>query len=302
MLPHIPNPHSRVLEIGCSTGHLLSVLRESGISNVRGVDPSPGCARAAREHYGIEVDTYSIFDIPEQTYDFLILVGVMEHIRDLEQATAKIGRLLVPAGRVYLAVPDAAAFAAQTDGPYQEFSVEHLTFFSLSSLTNLMQMRGFRRIAGGHFVCAPSHGTTGGIVWGVFEAGPYEPRLEKDTETETGLAAYICKSEQVDARVRRIIAGIAASADPILVWGTGAHTLRLLAEGGLDKVNIHAFIDSNPKYQGRNLHGRPVMAPADLQERKEPILISSFAAQHDIAIQIRDRLRLANEIITLYQI
>ena len=46
--------------------------------------------------------------------------------------------------------------------------------------------------------------------------------------------AYIQRSEAMEAQVRQIIGKIAASGRPILVWDTGAHTLRLLATGGLD--------------------------------------------------------------------
>ena len=74
----------------------------------------------------------------------------MEHIRDLNAAVEKISSLLAPRGKAYLAVPDAPRFAQQTDGAFQEFSVEHLNFFSSASLTNLMQMRQFRSLETGH--------------------------------------------------------------------------------------------------------------------------------------------------------
>ena len=38
----IPDPDSRILELGCSTGGLLARLRGAGFRNVQGVDPSPG--------------------------------------------------------------------------------------------------------------------------------------------------------------------------------------------------------------------------------------------------------------------
>ena len=69
----------------------------------------------------------------------------------------------------------------------------------------------------------------------------------------------------------------------------------------LGKVNIAAFVDSNPKYQGQQLHGVPILPPERLAGRTEPILISSYAAQHEIARQIREQLRLGNELILLYE-
>src|ERR1035438_4409532 len=136
----IPSPHSRVLEIGCASGQLLKVLKEWGFSNVEGVDPSPGCIRAAFELYGVPGVAGTVFSIPqpEVPYDVLILIGVMEHIRDLECAVDRFHTLLREEGLVYLEVPDASRYVADLDAPFQEFSVEHINFFSKTSLTNLM--------------------------------------------------------------------------------------------------------------------------------------------------------------------
>jgi hypothetical protein len=63
-----------------------------------------------------------------------------------------------------------------------------------------------------------------------------------------------------------------------------------------------AFVDSNPNYQGHHLRGIPIIAPAQLRARNEPILIASWMYQHAIERQIRDDLALPNETITLYDI
>lgn len=305
IIPHIANRQSRILEIGCATGHLLSVLKEQGYENVSGVDPSPGCAKAAWGVYRIPVQAHTILDIPrpDQPFDILLLLGVMEHIRDLDPAIDKIRELLAPRGRVYLAVPDAAHFDCNQDAPFQEFSLEHLNFFSASSLTNLMQTRGFRFVSGGRFLLEQSRGTSCASIYGVFENAEFEKKSwVRDEDTERGLAAYIRKSNEAEARVRQTIDDIATSGRPILVWGTGAHTQRLLAMSSLDKVNIAAFVDSNPKYQGQHLHGVSILKPECLAARTEPILISSYAAQHEIAEQIREKLQLSNELILLYDL
>jgi SAM-dependent methyltransferase len=305
IIPHIPRPDSRILEIGCATGHLLSVLKEEGYANVNGVDPSPGCAKAAWNLYGIPVQAHTIFDIPppEFPFDLVLMLGVMEHIRDLDPAIEAIRELLAPAGRVYLAVPDAAHFDRNQDAPFQEFSLEHLNFFSTTSVTNLMQTRGFRFISAGSSLLEHSAATWCASIYCVFEntarrTGPWV----RDHETEKGLAAYIRRSCEAENRVRQTIEDLAASGRPILVWGTGAHTQRLLSMSALAKVNIAAFVDSNPKYQGHELHGRPVLSPENLTGRGEPILISSYAAQQEIATQIGEKLRLGNELILLYDL
>src|SRR6185503_164130 len=301
---YIPAQTSRILEIGCANGVLLQSLKDQGFANVHGVDPSPGCAKAAKDLFKIPVRAHSILEIPQnERFDFLILAGVLEHIRDLDLAAQKLYDLLVPNGRVYLAVPDAACFPAIKDAPFQEFSVEHINFFSATSLTNLMQLRGFRSMGQGRLWLEPSPATNCVAVFSVFEkTGISDSQLLRDRETEPGLREYIRRGRGIEASIRTKLAQIAESGEPILVWGTGAHTLRLLADGALKGLNIAAFIDSNPKYQNQQLHGRPVFSPKELCQRGEPILISSYAAQKAIERQIQDELRLSNEIVTLYQI
>jgi hypothetical protein len=50
------------------------------------------------------------------------------------------------------------------------------------------------------------------------------------------------------------------------------------------------------------LHGRPILAPAALKERTEPVLISSRVFQQEIADQIRNDLGCGNELILLYNV
>jgi len=58
----IPDKSTRILEIGCSTGRLLGLLKERGYQNVWGLDPSPVCAASARDLYGVTVRTESVSD------------------------------------------------------------------------------------------------------------------------------------------------------------------------------------------------------------------------------------------------
>jgi SAM-dependent methyltransferase len=298
---HIPSIDSHVLEIGSASGQLLRVLRERGYSNVLGADPSPGCVRAAQALYGIPGVVGTIFDLPEpdQPYDFLILVGVMEHIRDLQRAVERLHGLLPQGGRVYLEVPDASRYVAAADAPFQEFSVEHINFFSRTSLTNLMHARGFRAIASGHAI-RPQHEVTCPATWGVFEKTSGPQPTERDNATEAGLRAYIEGCTVDDARIRGIIGHTLMPGERMIVWGVGAHTLRLLAAGGLNAANIAFFVDSNPKYQRQELCGLPVVAPEEIGTRSEPILISSRGFQAEIRRQIEQELGLKNRLILLY--
>jgi SAM-dependent methyltransferase len=238
--------------------------------------------------------------VPETRYDFLILTGVMEHIVDLDRAVAHFRRLLRPGGKVFLEVPDASRYDALQDAPYQEFSVEHINFFSSTSLTNLMRNRRFRVVETGLTV-RPQHEVACPCAYGVFENTDVTEALVYDPHTERGLHEYIRGCQAEDERICTAIRGALAPGEKMLVWGTGTHTLRLLATGGLDPTRIAAFIDSNSKYQGQQLHGLKVLAPEELRRRPEPILISSRSRQREILRQIVEELRLRNRVVLLYE-
>lgn len=299
----VPDHTVRILEIGCSTGRLLALLKEKGYSSVFGVDPSAECARIARDLYGIQVEPCSIFDIPDPTqrYGLVVLIGVLEHVSDLDLALDVLRRLVAPPkGKVFIAVPDAASFAEQQDGPFQEFSLEHVNFFSSTSLTNLFQTRSFRHVGSGRTLLEHSKATWCSTIHGIFECSDRREPILVDTETEAGLRKYIERSLIMEKAVTDIIDRIVAEDCEIFVWGTGAHTLRLLKVSQLSTARISAFIDSNPKYQGQTLAGIPVWPPTAINGRKNPIMISSYAAQEEIVTQIRDGLRIHNDLILLY--
>ena len=300
----IPSPTSRILDIGCSTGRLLSLVREFGFPNVMGLDPSPACAEAARRLYGIQVLTGALAGLSvDERFDFLILVGVVEHIMDLTATIAKLKDILTPEGRVFIEAPDATRFAGTPDAPFQQFSTEHINFFSAASLANLMRANGFVEVLSSHTTHEQSHGTFMPVVAGVYQRDDKTSvPLEPDANTEECLNEYIHQSRSVENRLQQVIDDIADSGKPIIVWGVGTHTLRLLETSRLSEAKICCFVDSNPRYQGKQIHGTPIVSPSELKQRSEPILISSRVFQREIEHQIREDLGRSNELITLYEI
>ena len=298
------SPRDRILEIGCSTGALLSILRQNGYEFVLGVDPSPICAEAADRLYGIRVLVGTLSEIVEQenSFDVLILVGVLEHIRNLEAALEKCRNLLVDGGLIFIAVPDASRYFEGSDAPFQEFSVEHINFFGRVSLSNLLLINGFAEIWADHGIVEANYHTITPIIRGVYKKRrmAISPSFTPDIDTEKGIRLYVDQCMRQDSLIQSTIARISSDRKPIIVWGTGTHTLRLLATSKLAGANIRAYVDSNPRYQGKQINDVPIISPQELRNMPEPILISSRAYQEEIANHIRNDLQLDNEIIKLY--
>ncbi len=298
-------PAEHIMEIGCATGLLLNTLKKKGYTNLTGVDPSPACAVSAKKFYDIKVLTHTLTDISikDGSADVLILVGVVEHVRDLESAIPKLRNLLSAQGRCFICVPDASQYFRGEDAPFQEFSVEHINFFGPASLGNLFRKHGFKTIDITQAMIEVNHKTITPVLFSIFEKGPMpdEPlKFEPDQESKRNLITYISDCKSREAKVRLAINQIVEKKEPILVWGTGAQTLRLLANSRLNEALISAFVDSNPKYQGKSLNGIPIISPDTLPGRSEAILISTRPYQNEIESQIRNQLHLKNEIIKLY--
>ncbi len=302
---HIPDSHARILEIGCANGGLLNALKQSGYQNLLGADPSPICAQNAKQLYQIRVLTSALSDVHGDIgpFDFIILVAVLEHIQDLDSALLRLRDLLSSNGKLYIVVPDATKFATSPDAPFQEFSIEHVNFFSPVSLANLLRAYGFSPVFSTQTVYDQTDTETGYAVSMVFqknnEIAPFN--LVHDLDTEAVLTDYIAASQRVEDRIHRVINDLADSQSPLIVWGVGTHTQRLLAASRLAEANVAAFVDSNPNYQGKQLSGIQILAPADLHDRGEPILVSSRVYQSEIVRQIRDDLKLENKVLTLYE-
>ena len=96
--------------------------------------------------------------------------------------------------------------------------------------------------------------------------------------------------------VRRRSTG--ASQEPVLIWGAGTLTRRLLAATRLTEAKIVAFVDSNPTLQGQQLAGREIISPAALAGRPETIVVASRAFEREIVDTIRNQLKLPNQVIT----
>jgi hypothetical protein len=201
-------------------------------------------------------------------------------------------------------VPDVTAFADWPNAPYQDCSTEHINFFSPISLDNLMLRHGFTRVFLEQNHREQSYKTVMSNVSAVYRKEPTSPlgQIRVDAGTAKGLERYLSQCASDEARLHAAINAVVDGRRRILVWGVGTHTSRLMATSRLAEADIVAFIESNARYHGKTMHGRPILAPEALQAHPEPVLISSRVFQQEIADQIRNGLGCPNELITLYNV
>lgn len=305
LAPHLPSPSAHILDVGCASGRLLANLRDLGFENVEGLDPSPVCARAADRLYAIKVRSMTLADVAQtgDRFDVVTMVGVLEHLRDLSVAFDHLRTLIPTGGLLYVEVPDVTAFADWPNAPYQDFSTEHINFWGPGSLRNLMARHGFSPVFVERNFREQSYRTVMSNLSGIYRRdSEASSELLSDSDSADGLRRYLACCADGEERLRKSIDAIVDAGRPIVVWGVGTHTGRLMATSRLADARIVAFIDSNARYHGKTLRGRPVLPPLGLRDHSEPVLISSRVFQREIAEQIQNELGCNNELIRLYDV
>jgi SAM-dependent methyltransferase len=298
-----PNRTARIVDIGCANGDLLAELKKIGYENVTGIDPSPACARAALELYGIHVLTAPISSPPRDVaFDLVILSSVLEHILDLRGAIRSIVEVLRPGGAIYLEVPDMTRCSLINDAPFMEFSVEHINYFGPISLSNLWRAHNFDLLQIRQTAIEQVPGLVIRDIKALVRRPDYErsTTLTFDAQTRAELGRYIERARAKLDKIEQTINALADSQEPVIVWGVGTHTQGLLATTRLKEANIVAFVDSNTRYTGQDINGVPVLPVSKLHDLPHDILVSSQQFQTEIVDQIQNSLRLPNKAITLY--
>ena len=297
----LPDRGCSIAEIGSATGGLLAELGRRGFGRLLGVDPSPLCGRTARERHQLEVARGTIFDpVPGGPHDVLIAVGVVEHLRDLDRALANLAAALRPGGLLYLEVPDLEGFHLNNEAPFQEFSTEHINFFTGASLDNLLGRSGFRPDFGRIVERVHGGGSTMQVVARAYRrTGEPGPALRPDPAGSAAARRYLAQSQARSAPERELAGRLAREAVPFAVWGAGTVACRLMATTALAQAPIAAFLDSNPHLQGRRLGGVPIHPPGWLRGFPGPVLIASHGYAAEIRRAIREELGLANPVIAL---
>jgi SAM-dependent methyltransferase len=274
-----------ILDVGAATGLLLEALRDVGFRSLRGVEPSPDAVRKAVNDHGLDVlvGDATAARAFGMSFGVVTLVAVLEHMVDPAGALQGMTDLLSRDGSFYLLVPDTTRFTEFIGAPYQEFSVEHINYFTPKSLRNLLATIGLEVSAERQTTVTLTADAKGPAIEVLCRRSDEATPRERDSDGVESLRRYVAASAAKEANVSRLLSGLADEGRELYVWGTGTNALHLLASTRLAECNIVAFIDSNPHYAGANLMGRPVIAPTDIDTVDGPILVASAVSQSEIA-------------------
>jgi len=139
-------PAGKLLDVGCGGGRFLHRMRKRGWE-VEGTDFDPKCAANTAARYGVKthVGELVVLALPAASFDAITMSHAVEHLFDPRATITECLRLLKPGGLLVLVTPNIASTAASEMGRFWRGwePPRHLHLFSVASLTNLVQGRGF---------------------------------------------------------------------------------------------------------------------------------------------------------------
>lgn len=153
---HIP-VDARVLDIGCDTGRFGQVLREKKNCVVHGIESF----RDAAEDASTRLDHVFLRSVDSEDsltdlsgYNVVLLLDVLEHLRDPWAVLRGVHGLLKPGGLLQIVVPNIAHLSVVKRLLLGRFDYTehgtmdrtHLRWFTRSSLADLMKETGFVQV------------------------------------------------------------------------------------------------------------------------------------------------------------
>ena len=103
----LPDVHGKkVLDIGCGHGQTLTYFQKRGALPY-GVDMSPESVRVARQHgFEVEEGDCCALPYPNESFDVVFSIGVVEHFQATKKAIAEHIRVLRQGGKAIIIIPN----------------------------------------------------------------------------------------------------------------------------------------------------------------------------------------------------
>jgi 2-polyprenyl-3-methyl-5-hydroxy-6-metoxy-1,4-benzoquinol methylase len=136
------------LDLGAGTGAFVQFMNNHGWQS-QGIEPDETARRMALAHHSASLLPAEDFQtLPAASFDAISLWHVLEHVHALHPCLEQLKKLLKPAGRLFIAVPNYCSYdAAKYRENWAAYDVpRHLYHFSPASMKYLLEASGFRLV------------------------------------------------------------------------------------------------------------------------------------------------------------
>src|SRR3972149_297094 len=287
ILSHTNAQAGSVLDIGCSVGYTLHLLKKKGF-NVLGNDPSPACSKIAKQKYGVNVHVgfFEKTTYKKQKFDFIILSHVIEHLKYPLSFFSEIKTVLNKGGMVFIEIPCTDLF---DERDICQFFFEHINYFSAKSLLNMMSNAGYKQLDSVVFENSPlisPYYPTLGSLWVQNKERINKPIKSSYKADKEKIKNYENLINSFANSLEKKINNILKQHKKIGIWCAGTLTAMLLAQTKLLEADIVAIFDNDPKKDGQKMSNIPVIKPKlvveTFKDKIEAIIIGSRSSQEEI--------------------
>ena len=285
-----------VLDIGCANGGLLDALHKFGFEALTGIDPSSFSIENIKQKgyngYRANISNLSAGNVG--LYNGIILSHVLEHIFDVKAAMEVIKSLLEDHGLLYIEVPNARQYGNHYVVPYYYFDSEHINHFDINTLNELARYNGFEVMEWSETLISVTNEVNYPAVYVMLKKSDSIKyvNLPPSDELKSSILNFINQSEQ-DHRQKKI-EYYSNSKEPLILWGAGSYTQRLMATSKLSECNIIAIVDNDNNKQDLFINTLQIKAPSILHNMEGTILILSALHSNEIKNEI-SRMGLKNK-------
>lgn len=241
-----------VMEVGSSDGELLQYFKKYGC-DVTGFEPSGNLAKLSAETRGIPViNDYFSAKTAEKVYqkldsvDYVVVRHVMEHLDDLNAIVDAFVKILNDNGTLVIEVP--YLYNILTEKQFYAFFHEHLSYFSVTALNNLLSRHGFRiydvhtnKLEGGSIVVYATRNSS--VV--ADESVERFLNKEKDTLSSDNITSFFAGIQSSVQKTQRFILDAVKSGQTLAGWGAGQRGVMLMNICGFSSDEIAFVIDVN---------------------------------------------------------
>jgi len=142
----------KILDFGSGWGFFLATTKKHGWS-AYGLEPLPACAAYARATFGVEILTDTLRDdsFPPDFFDVVTSFQVFEHLPTPLENACTLHHLLKRGGVILIEVPNFDTWSMKLLGArHRHFVQDHLNFFSINTLGQLLNRAGFEVVDSYH--------------------------------------------------------------------------------------------------------------------------------------------------------
>ena len=257
-LSSILSTDAKIIDIGCNDGKFLSHLRETGFTNLVGLEPTKNMSSVAIAsgfkvfNTFLDVSTADEIVLGEGKFDCVIIRQVLEHIENLENFGLAIQRLVKPGGVIAIEVPDAEL---NFRGPDYALWEEHVNYFTIKSLEIFLQLNGMKLVDSYVSIfsglCLSVLGRKIDIESEVFSLEPINNSIADDFSSfKRWSNGFLTFRENV----KKEIESYNKQGFEVVLYGVGSRSSPFLNIVGICDMLSFA-IDDDPRKQGKFLPG-----------------------------------------------